>query len=254
MVPRIFTFVLVMFTGENKLADIVSQSPGTAAILDKYQIDYCCGGQASLQESCNATSISMAQLLQELNLSTENKEEEEPRDWRHEESIDTIVDYILDTYHAPLKTELVSLQALMAKVARVHGERHEELSKMEAIFTALGMELMQHLQKEENILFPFMRQIYQKWLDDSLPLPGHACGTVQNPIRVMEQEHNEAGRALRQLRDLSKNYQVPEDACASYKALFQRLEKLEHDLHRHVHLENYVLHPLAKKMEQEIRG
>jgi regulator of cell morphogenesis and NO signaling len=243
-----------MFTEASTVADIVSRSPATAVLFEKYQIDYCCGGHASLEASCQAKGITAAALLKEIQtLQTQEKQDEKEHDWLHEESIDTVIDFILDTYHAPLKTELVSLQALVAKVARVHGERHPELSDMEAIVTALAMELTQHMQKEETILFPLMRQIYQKWLDDSAPMPGHACGTVQNPIRVMEQEHDEAGRALRQLRDLSHEYQLPEDACASYKALYTRLEKLEQDLHRHVHLENYVLHPLAKKMEGDIQ-
>lgn len=110
-----------------------------------------------------------------------------------------------------------------------------------------------HLIKEETILFPYMRDIYAKWLDDSNPAPKAHCGSVANPIRVMEQEHEHAGDALKELSSLSNEYTVPEGGCNSYKALYQGLNQLEYDLHRHIHLENYVLHPLSKKMEQEIQ-
>jgi len=242
-----------MFSLQSNVADIVSRSPGASAVFDKYQIDFCCGGGISLESACVSKGLSPTSVLAEIEKSSIETKETETHDWLHEENVDTIIDHILDTYHAPLKPELIRLGNLMKKVATRHGPNHPELVQMQPIATALFDELSTHLMKEETILFPYMRDIYAKWIDDSAPAPQAHCGSVANPIRVMEKEHEEAGDALKALRELSKDYTVPEDGCNSYRALYHGLDQLEYDLHRHIHLENYVLHPLTKKMEQEIQ-
>ncbi len=242
-----------MFSIQSNVAEIVSRSPGASAVFEKYQIDFCCGGGVSLASACESKGLSPATVLTEIQQSLHKKEETEAKDWLQEESVDAIIDHILDIYHVPLKPELTRLGNLMNKVATHHGPRHLELKQMQPIAVALFDELQMHLVKEETILFPYMRDIYAKWMDDSVPDPEAHCGSVANPIRVMEQEHEHAGDALKALRELSNDYTVPEDGCNSYKALYQGLDQLEHDLHRHIHLENYVLHPLAKKMEQDIQ-
>jgi len=254
-----------MFSVQSQVADIVSRSPGSSAIFDKYHIDFCCGGAVSLQSACESKGLSPVSVLAEIQESLVKKngaaatgglldeDDLKQHDWLHEEDVNTIIDHILDTYHVPLKTEMIRLDNLMNKVAKRHGPDHPELLEMLPITTSLFEELKMHLMKEETILFPYMRDIYAKWLDDSNPAPKAHCGSVANPIRVMEQEHEHAGDALKALRSLSNEYTVPEGGCNSYKALYQGLDQLEYDLHRHIHLENYVLHPLSKKMEQEIQ-
>lgn len=254
-----------MFSLQTTVADIVSRSPVASTVFDKYKIDFCCGGNVSLETACESKGLSAATVLTEIQQSlkssssssssskTMTNDVESHHDWLHEENVDTIIDHIVETYHTPLKAEMVRLGNLMKKVANHHGPNHPELIEMQPITTALFDELVSHLMKEETILFPYMRDIYAKWMDDSMPAPQAHCGSVANPIRVMEQEHEHAGDALKALRELSKDYTVPEGGCNSYKALYQGLDQLEYDLHRHIHLENYVLHPLTKKMEQEIQ-
>lgn len=256
-----------MFSIQSHVADIVSRSPGVSSVFDKYHIDFCCGGAVSLQSACESKGLSPTSVLAEIQESLVNHaprpkqgisdrlddNDLKQHDWLHEENVNTIIDHILDTYHEPLKTEMIRLGNLMNKVVNRHGPNHPELLEMHPISTSLFEELKMHLMKEETILFPYMREIYAKWLDDSNPAPRAHCGGVTNPIRVMEEEHEHAGDALKALKSLSHQYTVPEEGCNSYKALYQGLHQLEYDLHRHIHLENYVLHPLSKKMEQEIQ-
>jgi regulator of cell morphogenesis and NO signaling len=204
-----------------------------------------------LKNACDALHLETSSIIEELDEASSAVEATE-RDWASEENIDFLVGFILKKYHDPLRMDLVAIDGILQKVARVHGERHPELKLMEPVFQGLAEELKQHMMKEENILFPYMKAIYASWRDKAPP-PAHHCGSVQNPIRQMEAEHQDAGKALISLRNLSKDFEVPPDGCNSYRALFRGLEKIENDLHRHIHLENYVLHPLVTRMEQELQ-
>jgi regulator of cell morphogenesis and NO signaling len=240
------------FTETTLVADFVTNNPSTANIFEKHKIDFCCGGGNTLKNACEALHLETSLVLEELaKVSRENDPAE--RDWAGEGNVDTIIAYILKKYHDPLRLDLVSIEGMLKKVARVHGERHPELKLMDPIFNNLSEELKIHLEKEETILFPYMKAIYVAWRDKTAA-PFHHCGSVQNPIRQMEAEHEDAGQTLVSLRTLSCDFEVPTDGCNTYRALYRGLEKVENDLHRHVHLENYVLHGLVTRMEQELEG
>ena len=241
------------FSESSTVSDIVAHHPSTSAVFDKHKIDFCCGGAISLKSACHSLHIEPTVLLDELEKASDAGVEAAERDWSKEENVDFIVEYIIKKYHNPLRMDLKGIAGILQKVARVHGDRHPELRQMEPIFQGLSDELTTHLMKEEHILFPYMRAIHEAWSHKNA-LPTHHCGTVQNPIHQMEEEHQDAGKALAMLRTISKDYKVPDDGCASYKALFRGLEKIENDLHRHIHLENYVLHPLVTRMAQELKG
>ena len=137
---------------------------------------------------------------------------------------------------------------MLAKVARVYGARRPELPRLETIFLELKRELLLHMMKEEEVLFPYVRQLELAG-DNKSARPASCFGTVQNPIRMMMMEHDAAGDMLRQLRELSNNFAPPADACVSYQTLYHALENLEQDLHQHIHLENNILFPRAIEME-----
>jgi regulator of cell morphogenesis and NO signaling len=152
------------------------------------------------------------------------------------------------THHVFTKEELARLDPLMAKVCSVHGKNHPELHEVHTLFQGLAMELAMHLRKEEEVLFPFIVQMEKSvTLGNSIPVP--PFGTIQNPIRMMEREHEGAGDVLARLRTMSGNYTVPPDGCASFQTLYQALQDLEADLHQHIHLENNILFTRAIRME-----
>jgi regulator of cell morphogenesis and NO signaling len=136
----------------------------------------------------------------------------------------------------------------LAKVVAAHGSRHPELATIESDFSTTAEELLQHLMKEEGVLFPYVASLAEADAHGGPP-PPDMFGTVQNPIRMMEIEHQEAGDNLASIRQLSHDYTAPSDACNTYRLVLEELEAFEKDLHRHVHLENNVLFPRAVELE-----
>ena len=159
-----------------------------------------------------------------------------------------MITHINDTHHVFTREELDRIEPLLAKVSRVYGERRPELPRLEAIFLELKRELLLHLVKEEQVLFPYVRQLEVAG-DNKGARPASCFGTVQNPVRMMVMEHDAAGDMLKQLRELSNDFTPPADACVSYQTLYHALEGLEQDLHQHIHLENNILFPRASELE-----
>jgi len=158
------------------------------------------------------------------------------------------VDHIVGTHHVYLKDELPRILALADKVASAHGKRDERLFKIHDAIVPFVGEMSAHMQKEELVLFPMIKQI-----DEGRPGPWFQQGSIQQPIDRMETEHQDAGAVLADLRDLMEDFTPPEWACNSYRALLQRLDNLERDLHQHVHKENNVLFPMALEAEEALR-
>ncbi len=235
---------------ENKLqtaiGEIVAENLSRSRVFEKYGLDYCCGGQVPLNEACQEKGIDPQEVIKALTESDSATTENESTDWRNAK-LTTLADHIESTHHAYLKTELPRLNGLMEKVVSAHGERHSELAKVAQTLTALTDELTQHLGKEEQILFPIIRQM------DSTGETASHCGEVANPIRVMEMEHNNAGNALSSLRSLTNDYQPPEDGCTTYQALYVGLAELEFDIHQHILKESSILFPRAIALEEKLK-
>ena len=216
---------------------LVRERPARAMVLDRYQVDYCCGGARSLQEACAAAGADaavVAAALAAFDATPEAAAEPDLGTW----SVEELLDHILETHHVYLKSELDPLGDLVEKVARRHGAAHPELLEVATVYFGLAEELAMHLRKEEEILFPTIRALATG------ATPVGPCG-VEGPIQVMEREHEEAGAAMARLRELTAGYAVPDEACNSWRAMLARLEAFEADTHRHIHKENNVLHPQA---------
>lgn len=229
-------------TPEITLGEVVTQRPGSARILESLGLDYCCGGGRSLADACRDEGVDPADVIHRLG--------EVPGgpapDWSRMGPAQ-LVDHLEATHHAFLHTELARLGSLADKVAGVHGDRHPELHDVRHTCAALRADLEPHLMKEEQVLFPMIRE-----LDGADTSPQFHCGTLQNPISVMMSEHDRAGELLAELRRLSDGFSVPPDACASYTALYRGLAEFETDTHMHVHKENNLLFPAVLALEAEL--
>jgi len=157
------------------------------------------------------------------------------------------VDHLEATHHAYLSEALPRLVALADKVAGVHGAIHPELTAVAELVHELRDDLEPHLLKEEQVLFPMIRD-----LAVAMAAPEFHCGSLSNPIRVMLTEHDTVGELLAALRARTDSYRVPDDGCASYQALYAGLAELEADTHLHVHKENNVLFPAVLETEREL--
>ena len=213
------------------LGDLVAERPSTARVLERHGLDYCCNGHRSLAEASASAGVDPFAIAAEL-----AELADDPGDDVGRLGPTELAEHILATHHAYLHEELPLLDALAEKVLGVHGSRHAELDRVAELVAETRAELEPHLAKEERILFPAIKEMADGRHE-------FAFGSMANPIRVMMLEHDRAGDLLRQLRAASDDYRVPDDACASYRQLYERLEILESDTHRHIHLENNVLFP-----------
>ncbi|MBI1752195.1 MAG: iron-sulfur cluster repair di-iron protein [Acidobacteria bacterium] len=226
---------------DTKVGALVLARPETMRYLEGQGVDYCCGGHRSLREACEVAGRSPEEVLAGL-AALGAGGAALARNWT-EASLTELMAHIEATHHAYLRVELPRLDKLLEKVLNAHSGNHPELDEVFDLFQALSMDLMPHLLKEEQILFPFIRSM-------EAGAPAQACfGTVQSPIRVMESEHEAVGGLLVKLRAITDGYAVPADGCATFRALYEGFKELEADLHLHIFLENQVLHPRATAME-----
>lgn len=237
---------------EETLGEIAAKDLRKAEVFRRYGLDFCCGGKKTVKEACAEKGLDVTKIEQELQQADRNPAASRPLPY-NEWDPSFLADYIVNTHHTYVRNNLPDLMTYAQKVARVHGDQHPELLEIYSLVEGINEELMSHMLKEENILFPFIKQLVQA-KNNNQPLERPHFGTVENPVRMMEAEHESAGQDLERIRELSNNYSLPEDACGSYKMLFKMLEDFESDLHIHIHLENNILFPKALELEKQLRA
>lgn len=229
------------------IREIVSHDFRTAAVFEKYSLDFCCKGGKTVAAACGERNIDPAPLLAELRAVTAAGPSDEPRfaEWE----ADDLTVYIVDRHHAYVRTALPSILAHARKVASVHGERHPEMKEVADIMGVVANDMQHHMLKEERILFPYIEALAGA-VRAGASFAASPFGTVRNPIAMMEQEHESAGSLMEEVRRLTAGYTLPEDGCTTYRVTLQELEEFERDLHRHVHLENNILFPKGIALEE----
>ncbi len=228
------------------LAQIVNDNHKAASIFEKYDLDFCCKGKRSLQEACTEKSIPVEKLLSELQAINNTCEIPVAYD---KMTLTQLADYIVSKHHAYVRAEMPQIFAYLQRVATKHGDRHPEMRKVFELFSTIKDEMEEHMDKEELVLFPRIEAAEEGLLEKSAPNMNVAY--VQNPIHVMEAEHEKAGELLSEIRELTSNYTPPNDACTTYRLSFSALKAFESDLHQHVHLENNILFPKAIELFQK---
>lgn len=228
------------------IADMVSKDYRTAEVFKKFGLDFCCGGKKSIQAACKEKHIDYQALSNALE-EVRNKPQTETLDFNQWDVV-RLVDYIVEVHHAYVQENLVLIETFLSKVLRVHGDANPELHEVSKHFLQVANELNMHMLKEERILFPYIKEL---WNADA---KGEASnkpmfGTIRNPIHNMEHEHEIAGQEMAIIRTLTSNYRPPEYACNTYRVLYFKLEEFENDLHKHVHLENNILFPKSIALE-----
>lgn len=229
------------------VAELVTERPARARVMERYGIDYCCGGKRPLSEAVAKRGVDAERVVADLEAVDAGPARDE-RDWTAA-PLAELIEHIVSTHHAYLRQELPRLSPMVDKVRRVHGERHGELVECQAVFEGLRAELQSHMMKEEQNFFPMVAQ-----MEAAQSVEGGHCGSVSNPIRQMEHEHDTAGSALERLRTLTGDYGPPADACNTYRAMLDSLAELEADLHQHIHKENNILFPRAAELEATLSG
>jgi regulator of cell morphogenesis and NO signaling len=232
---------------ELTLAEIVKKNYKAAAVFEKYKLDFCCRGNRPIAAACIDLGVDASEVISELQAIKEGSASGfSPDKWE----LDFLIDYIMNTHHQYVRGMIPVISAHAEKVALVHGKNHPETREIAKAFSVLYKDLKQHMMKEEEILFPFIKRLVKiNGTETKYEVP--YFGSVANPIAIMEAEHQSAGDELYGIRSLSNNYTPPEDACSTYQILYRELKDFEEDLHKHIHLENNILFPKAADLERE---
>lgn len=233
---------------EKMVRELAVENPRATRVFEMLGIDYCCGGNQTLEQACRGRNLSVDEVRNSLQAAEHSAlASQEDRNWQTE-PLGDLISHITSTHHKYTRDVIARLGPLFAKVCSVHGANHPELLQLRDTFTGLSQELATHLMKEEMVLFPYIIRMEEAVIEKA-PIMPPPFGTVQNPVSMMEHEHDSAGNALRSLREISRGYTAPHDACVSYQTLYKALAELEADMHRHIHLENNILFPRAIEME-----
>ena len=222
---------------------LVREKPSRSRVFDRFGIDFCCGGKVSLEQACAKRGVLLDQIIEAIGADDSRAPENNQVDV-DSMTLSELCNHIEVTHHAYLRQELPRLDQMTEKVARVHGDKEPRLREIRAVFLELQAELVPHMKKEEQVLFPLVRK-----LEVSTARPEFHCGSVNNPIHQMEHEHEHAGDALRRIRELANDFAPPEWACNTYRAMLDSLAGLEADMHQHILKENNVLFPRAIQLE-----
>jgi len=234
------------FSTETKVKEVVLGEPGARRVLEEAGIDFCCGGGKSMGEACMKAGVPAEEILKKL---SEARGQAGPEDANWVAApLFALTRHIREKHHRYVREAIARIRPLLEKVNAQHGKNHAEIAEIERLFLEAGREMMMHMQKEELILFPYIERV-EAAMAGRGPVEPPFFGTVQNPIHAMMREHDAAGSLLQEIRRASNQYAAPEDACTSYRALYQELREFEADLHQHVHLENNILFPRAVEME-----
>lgn len=228
-----------------QIGDIVAANYHAAGIFKEFGIDFCCGGGVSLKKACEKRNLNTDNVMEKLNLlqSSNDDSNENYQAWEP----GFLIDHIEQTHHNFVRTKTSEITAYAAKVAKVHGDRHPENIKIYDRFLILSLELLAHLEAEEERVFPLIRKIFAIRMEGKT-VSKKLADSLRKELELMVDDHDGAGDVMKELRELSNNFTPPDDACATYRILYQNLAGFEEDLHKHVHLENNILFKKAEKL------
>jgi regulator of cell morphogenesis and NO signaling len=238
-------------SADKTIGDFVAEDYRTAEVFEKHGIDFCCGGKMPLSEACRRNGIEVDQILREIEASrtTPIPRSENYAAW----DLSFLADYIYNTHHVYLRENLGRIAAYARKVAEVHGTNHPEVVEIASIFEKVAADMDVHLKEEEEVLFPAVKRIEAASKAGLEPDPKDV-ETIAGSLDQLTAEHDDVGEAVHTIRRLSRDYEIPPDACNTFSMAYRMLLEFEEDLHKHVHLENNILFPKADYFGQKAKG
>lgn len=232
---------------ERKVGRIVADNFRTAKVFTEYGIDFCCKGGVKLSDACEMRGLDTEKVIEELLQVFQTADSSDYLGM----GMGELVDHIIKVHHKYVEDTIPALKFYLDKINRVHGDRHPELEEVKNQFFAAADALTVHMKKEEFILFPYIKAM-EEAIKNDFPLSAPHFGHIDNPIAMMEEEHDTEGERFRKISALTNKYNPPADACQTYRVAFAMLEEFENDLHTHIHLENNILFPVAQQVFEKI--
>jgi regulator of cell morphogenesis and NO signaling len=230
---------------DKTIGEFVAEDFRTAAVFEKYGIDFCCGGQVSLSSTCLEKNLAPAAIMREIE-AVQTAPVERSQNYAAWD-LSFLADYIVNTHHAYLNENTGQIAAYAHKIAEVHGAHHPEVVEIAAIFDQIAAALTDHLREEEEVLFPAIKGIVAAGKAGTTP-EAEDRAPLKVALENLGQEHEEIGDATHAIRHLARDYKLPADVCHTFAITYQKLKEFEDDLHKHVHLENNILFPKAARL------
>ena len=233
---------------KRKVGEMVAEDYRTATVFKKFGIDFCCGGGSSIEDACRKKGINPEKVIADL-LRIKEDQKNGQNDYDNWE-LGFLADYIVNVHHKYVEENIPLLLEFSEKVAKVHGSSNPEVVKIHELIKASVDELVPHMKKEEIILFPYIKKI-EFAVKNRQVKPLAPFGTIENPIRVMINEHDKSGEYFKEIENLSHHFEPPQHACNTYRVLYAKMKEFWEDLILHIHLENNILFPKAIELEQK---
>lgn len=212
--------------------DVTRQYPQSLSVFNKHSIDFCCGGKKNFFKACEDAKVDAFSLIEEISVAKVSPGELRFKNW----SPVFLANYIVENHHSFVREAIPELHALLDKVVSRHGDTEPVLIRIRENFAALADELLPHLEKEEQVLFPAIAELFGNEEEK-----GVIANNINLPIAAMEDEHEQAGKLIKLIRELSNNYVAPPYACPTFQLMYQKLDEFDKDLMQHIYLENSVL-------------
>lgn len=231
----------IPFNPDTSVSDAVTRWPALVTLFEKHRIDFCCHGDTPLRTACERAGVSLGAVASAVSLASADTREH--RDWT-KAPMSELCDHIVDRYHIPTRDRFEVLRSLIPKVAAAHSAHAPWLAEVAAVEQDLRAEMLDHMIREERVLFPWIKRLEQNGAVTIGP-----PWSVKRPIDCMIHDHDSVGAALHRIRDLTNNYTSPTWACPSVIQMLTQLQSLEADTHVHIHLENNLLFPAAIRAE-----
>lgn len=226
---------------------IVTDNFATAKVMKAYGLDFCCHGETPFKQACEEKGINIDELVEKLQEAVQADAAQGFNLW----PTDLLIDYVVKIHHRNIRNKSGNLLEILDKVTQVHGDNHPELHQLQALVHESIEDLLMHLDKEENVLFPFIMEMLENE-EAGRKMPPMHCGSVQNPIRVMRMEHENEGNRYMFIIELTNHFTAPDDACNTYRLLMKELEAFVDALFEHIHIENNILFPRAVELENRL--
>ncbi len=233
---------------ERTIGEIVAEDYRTAKVFQKYDMDFCCGGDVALSTACGERGIELPRVIEEL---SEAKEGTIERNQNYSAwALSFLIDYIVNVHHSYVKENTGQLRDYTHKIAEVHGARHPELQEIASLFDGIATELLNHLKEEEEDFFPAVKRMEECQKAGTAPAPADR-ESIETALDRLVQDHEAVGDAIHKIHSLAGGFAIPDDACNTYTVTYQKLKEFEDDLHKHVHLENNILFPKVARLHSQ---
>jgi|SaaInlV_120m_DNA_2_1039728.scaffolds.fasta_scaffold00934_12 regulator of cell morphogenesis and NO signaling len=243
-----YSFYKMKINRHKKVGEIVSENIKAAHVFKKHNIDFCCGGGKEIHKACKQNKIDYSKIKKELLAVNDVRKKYDYDSW----DLNRLIDHIVDFHHKYVNESIIQIREYGKKVSKVHGHHYKEVIKIGKAFNELANELINHMNKEEILLFPYIKRLNDAKNDIEIE-KNLVFRSVINPINMMEYEHKYASQIVKKIKKLSSNYKAPTESCNTHKAFYSKLEEFEKDLFIHIHLENNILHPKAINLERKLK-